>query len=292
MKIAFIGCVEFSAVLFEVLIAHPEAELVGLVTRSDARLNADFSDLRPLAQRAHCPVCTDTDTSAMARWLRERRPDIIYCFGWSQLLPPDILAIPPRGVVGYHPAALPQNRGRHPIIWALALGLEHTASTFFRMDEGADTGDILSQQTVAIDPQDDAGSLYRKLMAAACEQLRTLTTTLARGNARATPQDHHAANVWRKRSVADGHIDWRMSAQAIHNLVRALAPPYPGAHCDYAGQTVIIRRTRPVAHAQPNLEPGKVLAVHGDRLTIKCGDAAIELLEHEFPTLPTEGSYL
>ena len=69
----------------------------------------------------------------------------------------------PRGVIGYHPAALPHNRGRHPIIWALARGLTQTASTFFLMDEGADTGAIVDQEPVPIGAHDDAGRLYARL---------------------------------------------------------------------------------------------------------------------------------
>lgn len=294
MRIAFIGCVDFSAAALEMLIDHPQAELVGVVTRGRSPCNSDFQDLSALAAGAGCPVFLSDgqDQAPMAAWLRQRRPEVIYCLGWSRLLPADILAIPPLGVVGYHPAALPRNRGRHPIIWALALGLEQTASTFFLMDPGADSGAILSQEPVAITPQDDAGTLYRKLTDTALPQLRQLTNELAEGRAQASPQDHSQANYWRKRTPADGCIDWRMPARGIHNLVRALARPYPGAHCQHDGKAVKIWRVRPAATTAPNLEPGKVLAVRDERLLVKCGDAAVELIEHEFDPLPTEGSYL
>ncbi|ALP52655.1 formyl transferase [Candidatus Tenderia electrophaga] len=294
MRIAFIGCVEFSAAALTMLLDHPQAQVVGVVTRSQSNLNADFRDLSPLAERAGCPVFLSDgrDQDQMAAWLRERKPEVVYCLGWSKLLSADVLAVAPKGVVGYHPAALPYNRGRHPIIWALALGLEQTASTFFLMDESADSGDILSQQAVAIAAEDDAGSLYHKLIDTALPQLRQLTTALANGNAERIPQDPSQANYWRKRCAADGRIDWRMSAQGIHNLVRALARPYPGAHCDYAGREVKLWRVRPVATAAVNLEPGKVLQVNDGRLLVKCGAAAVEVIEHEFDPLPREGSYL
>lgn len=294
MKIAFIGCVDFSAAMLDMLLNHPDTELVGVVTRKQSRFNADFQDLSPLAEQAACPVfvSSGSDQTEMAAWLRARRPEIIYCLGWSSLLPAELLAIPPLGVVGYHPAALPQNRGRHPIIWALALGLEQTASTFFQMDETADSGDILSQIRVTIDTQDDARSLYQKLIDTALPQLHALTRTLANGTASRTPQDHQLANSWRKRSARDGCIDWRMSAGSIHNLVRALAPPYPGAHCIHAGQEIKVWRTRPVSEAPNNIEPGKVLAVAGARIRVQCGNGAVELLEHTFDPLPQEGSYL
>lgn len=294
MRVAFIGCVEFSAAALGMLLDHPHAELVGVVTRASSDLNADFADLRPLADRAGCPVFLSAgrDQAELSAWLAERRPEVVYCLGWSQLLSPELLAIAPLGVVGYHPAALPRNRGRHPIIWALALGLEQTASSFFRMDAGADSGDILSQQPVAIAPDDDAGRLYRKLIDTALPQLHTLTSALADGSATATPQDHTKATYWRKRSAADGRIDWRMPASGIHNLVRALARPYPGADCAHGGGVAKVWRSRVVADAPADLEPGKVLGVADGRIRVKCGIGAIELIEHGFDPLPAEGSYL
>lgn len=294
MRLAFIGCVHFSAAALEMLLDHPDVELVGVVTRRASSFNADFHDLRPLAERTGCPLFLSDgkDQAAMTAWLRERSPDIVYCIGWSQLLSAELLMLPPQGVVGYHPAALPQNRGRHPIIWALALGLERTASTFFMMDEGADSGDILSQEPVGIAGDDDAGSLYRKLLDTAMPQLRQVTSDLAQGKATRTPQDHERANYWRKRSAADGQIDWRMSAHAIYNLVRALARPYPGAHCQHNGQEIKVWRARPDMDVAANLEPGKVLNVREGGIRVKCGENAIELLEHNFDPPPAVGSYL
>jgi len=141
-----------------------------------------------------------------------------------------MLAAAPLGVVGFHPAALPANRGRHPLIWSLALGLEQTASTFFFMDAGADSGDILLRRALAIDPTDDARTLYDKVCACALEQITQFVSQLANGSFAREPQAHAQANIWRKRGMADGKIDWRMSAVSVHNLVRALAKPYVGAH--------------------------------------------------------------
>ena len=78
------------------------------------------------------------------------KPDIIFCFGWSSLIKSEVLNLTKLGVVGYHPAMLPNNRGRHPLIWAKILGLTQTGSTYFFMDEGADTGDILDQSSFEI----------------------------------------------------------------------------------------------------------------------------------------------
>ena len=219
-------------------------------------------------------------------------PDIVFCFGWSYLLRQDVLDVPKWGVVGYHPALLPQNRGRHPIIWALALGLARTGSTFFIMNGGADAGDVISQRVVEIHEVDDAASLYARLTVTASEQLVDLTSNLKSLLYSRIPQDHASANVWRKRSARDGEIDWRMSAAAIRNLVRALARPYPGAHCRWSGGEHKVWKVEIVGGAPSNLEPGQVMAVDGGSVVVKCGDGAVRLIKHEGSPRPHPREYL
>ena len=135
--------------------------------------------------------------------LAELQPDVVFCVGWSYLLKPELLAIPRYGVVGYHPAGIPHNRGRHPLIWAMVLGLSETASSFFLMDEGADSGKILSQQPIPIAETDYAADLYRNMTAIAMQQLDELVTHWLHYYEQAQPQTE-AGNVWRKRGKNDG----------------------------------------------------------------------------------------
>jgi methionyl-tRNA formyltransferase len=205
----------------------------------------------------------------------------------------DILALAPRGVVGFHPAALPANRGRHPLIWALVLGLDYTASTFFFMDAGVDSGDILSQREVIIDPDDDARSLYDKVTRIALEQMEEFFPLLPSGSSQRKKQDPGLANTWRKRGRKDGEIDWRMSAQSIQNLVRGLARPYVGAHFfTVGGMEIKVWQAAVINDAPPNIEPGKILRHEGAKPVVKCGNAAICLLETEPVFAPDVGSYL
>lgn len=294
MKIAVIGCVQFSQAMTEALESTPGIELAGIVTRRASMVNADFQSLEPIGTRLGVPVLIADGMAqdAMAAWLAARSPQAIFCVGWSSLLKPPMLKAASQGVIGYHPVLLPANRGRHPIIWALALGLAETGSTFFAMDEGADSGDILSQERVPIGPDDDAASLYRRLTETARGQIVRLAADLAAGRAERRPQDPARANAWRKRGPLDGRIDWRMSADAIHNLVRALARPYVGAHCDWQGRACKVWRTQPAGAAAANLEPGKVLARDGHAVVVKCGDAALRLVEHDLDPLPQPGDYL
>lgn len=297
MNIVLIGCVEFSYMTLKQLLTLKDIKIVGIITRKESAFNADFHSLEPLAieHGIPCFIAKGNNQDDMADWLSKLKPDAIYCFGWSYLLNESVLQIPSFGVIGYHPAALPKNRGRHPIIWALALGLKETASTFFFMDEGADSGDILSQKMVQIDLNDDASSLYRKLIEIAKGQISEFTPQLAANDFPKIPQDHSQANYWRKRTKNDGQIDWRMSARCVYNLVRALTHPYVGAHCIYNSGEIKVWKTEIIDLESTdieNIEPGKVLQVDGQNILVKCGEGVLKLTGHEFKTLPMQGDYL
>ncbi len=294
MKVVFIGCVEFSFITLKYLLGLKEAKVVGVVTRNKSSFNADFRSLGPLCAKFKVPCffAKGNNQADMANWIKKSDPDIIYCFGWPYLLKNEVLNIPRLGVVGYHPTALPKNRGRHPIIWALALGLSETASTFFFMDEGADSGEILSQKFVQIKSSDDASTLYQNLALIAVNQINEFTKNLALKEVIRMPQDHSKSNYWRKRNKKDGEIDWRMSAKNIHNLVRALTHPYIGAHCLFMDEEIKIWRTEIIEDNFHNIEPGKILNTKCQNIIVKCGDGVLKIVEHEFKTIPNEGYYL
>ena len=294
MKAVFIGCVQFSHVLFTDLVASDVIKITGVVTRQSSSFNADFQSLEPAAQESGIPCLNieGNDQKLMTEWIADISPEVIFCFGWSYLLDPQILAIPKYGVIGYHPTLLPRNRGRHPIIWALVLGLDESGSTFFFMDEGADSGDIISQCRVVIDNTDDAETLYKKLEEAARGQLDALTTDLVANRLQRVSQNSALATQWRKRSRRDGEIDWRMSAISIFNLVRALTRPYVGAHCVHDDLEVKIWKVVPMDASDADIEPGRVLAVDAGAITVKCGDGVVILINHEFSHLPEIGTSL
>lgn len=293
MRIIFIGAVEFSRSALTRLL-DGESDVVGVVTLAEAKFSSDHVDLSPLCEERGIPCVygPDINSAETVSWIAARKPDVLFCFGWSRLLKEPLLKLAPLGAVGFHPAALPANRGRHPLIWALALGLRETASTFFFLGEGADDGDILSQERIPIDPLDDARALYDKVTRCALRQMDAFVPQLEAGTFSRRPQDHRLANTWRKRGKADGHIDWRMASATIHDLVRALARPYPGAHFVYEGNEVKVWKCEVVAGGPPNVEPGRVIAVDGGRATVKCGVHAIRLTRTEPAIAPPVGTYL
>ena len=293
MRIVFIGTVEFSLRALERLVAL-DAEIVGVCTLQESKFNADHVDLSRVSA-AHgipCFYAEDINSTAALSWIQSKAPDVIFCFGWSRLLKQNLLGLAPLGVIGFHPAALPANRGRHPLIWSLVLGLDKTASTFFFMDVGADSGDILSQREIQIVDQDDARTLYEKVTQTALAQIEAFLPQLATGTFQRIKQNEQHANTWRKRGRADGIIDWRMSAQSIHNLVRGLTTPYIGAHFLVDGKEIKVWKTAIHKDAANNIEPGKVLLQSSTGPVVKCGEGAICLLVTEPAFEPSVGSYL
>lgn len=293
MKILFIGTVEFSYKALKKLI-ELKAEIVGVCTKKKSNFNSDFVDLTSLCKNASIPFkyIDDINSNENIDWIRSLSPDIIFCFGWSNLIKKDLLGLPKMGVVGYHPALLPKNRGRHPLIWALALGLNDSGSTFFFMTEGADDGDILSQEKVEILYEDDAKSLYDKVSNIALRQIETFLPKLQNNSFETIKQNNDLANVWRKRGKIDGKIDFRMTSRAIYNLVRALTKPYVGAHVEYNGQDISIWKVEEVEFDQNNIEFGKVLENDGKSIVVKTYDKAIKIIDHDFKELPKVGEYI
>ena len=294
MRILFIGCVKSSEIFLKKLI-ELDVDIVGVVTKSESKFNADFVDIGKICENnkidyIYVKNVNDIETKS---YIKEKNPDIIMCLGWSQILDKEILSIPQMGCVGFHPAQLPYNRGRHPLIWALALGLESTASTLFLMDSSADTGGVISQQLVQIDYNDDAMSLYEKVMKVATEQLERIVYQFSHDIVKMTPQNIMQGNFWRKRGKKDGEIDWRMSSRSIYNLVRALTKPYVGAHFIYQNQEYKVWKVKEiVTHEFDNIEPGKVLKVDSqDRFQVKAGENVIEVLSCDLINVQV-GEYL
>lgn len=293
MRIFFIGTVSFSEKALNKIL-QLKADVVGVATKSKSAFNADHVDLSPICNANEIPVKYVKDINAphIIDWIKSLEPDVILCFGWSSLIKKELLNLTSIGVVGFHPAELPHNRGRHPLIWALVLGLERSASTFFFMEEGADDGDILSQETFPITYEDDASSVYQKIEETAIFQIEKFIPKLQDGTYKRIPQNHEQANHWRKRGRNDGEIDFRMSSYAIYNLVRALTKPYIGAHLLHNDKEVKVWKVKEEEFGHNNIEPGKIIETKNNQVLVKTYDGAIRILEHEFKTLPLVNEYL
>lgn len=293
MKILFIGTVEFSLKAIEKLISI-KSNIVGVCTKENSTFNSDFANLVPICKNNEIPYkfIDNINSAENINWIKDLKPDVIFCFGWSSLIKRELLELAPMGVIGYHPSSLPQNRGRHPLIWALVLGLERSASTFFFMKEGADDGDILSQVEFDILYTDDAKMLYSKVVDIGIKQIEEFTLKLKNNDYKRVKQNHSLSNIWRKRGKIDGIIDFRMSSRAIYNLVRGLTVPYVGANIRYKNKDIIIWKVEEVKLDMNNIEPGKILSIENNTILVKTYDGAVRLLKHEFEDTPKIGEYL
>jgi methionyl-tRNA formyltransferase len=269
------------------------AQVVGVITKNESSYNSDFEDLSTVATNNGIPFIYvhDINDQSSLLWIKQFKPDIIFCFGWSNLLKRDILNIAPMGVVGFHPSLLPSNRGRHPLIWAKVLGIKKSGTSFFFMDEGADTGDILDQKEFDILFEDDATSLYSKMISNAIYQVEYFLPKLQENTYSRTKQAG-LGNTWRKRDVGDGLIDFRMNSEPICNLIRGLTKPYAGAHCIYKGKEIKVWKADLSATDQISSEPGKILDIVNSNIIVKTSDGAIVLTEHNFISLPKIGTYI
>lgn len=292
MRIIFIGSVYFSRVMLEKLIAL-NANVVGIITKEHSSFNSDFEDLSVIAHKYKIPsnyVQNINDISSI-KWIKNLKPDVIFCFGWSNLIKKDILNLCPIGVIGFHPALLPYNRGRHPLIWAKVLGLNKSGTSFFFMDEGADTGDLLDQKDFEILFEDTASSIYQKMIKNALLQVESFLPKLENNSFQRVKQ-YNVGNTWRKRNTIDGLIDFRMTSEAICNLVRGLAKPYAGAHCNYNGEEIKIWEVELEKFDLQNIEPGRIVELIGNNIKVKTYNGAILLKNHEFSKIPQVGSYI
>jgi methionyl-tRNA formyltransferase len=158
--------------------------------------------------------------------------DFLFSFYYRRMLPPEVLKKARKGAYNMHGSLLPKYRGRAPVNWAVLKGETETGATLHEMTEKPDAGRIVDQQAVPIGPDDTAAEVFARVVEASETVLRRSLKDLVSGKAKLVPQDLSKGSYYGARKPEDGRIDWSKSAQEIHNLVRAVAPPFPGAFTD------------------------------------------------------------
>ena len=212
----------------------------------------------------------DPNTGDVVARVDALAPDFLFSFYYRRMLGAPLLALPNRGALNVHGSLLPKYRGRAPVNWAILHGERETGATLHYMTAKPDAGDVVAQTAVPILPDDTAREVFDKVTVAAEITLDDALPALLAGSAPRTPQDLARGRYFGGRRPEDGVIDWSRDAATIHNLVRAVAPPYPGALTAVGGVRARILRTRLAdASAPPTLAP--TLAVEGPRLIAHCG---------------------
>ncbi|MFZ1180672.1 MAG: formyltransferase [Herbaspirillum sp.] len=193
-----------------------------------------------------CLMSEDPESPQLQEQVQTARPDFIFSFYYRRMLPPSLLAMAEHGAYNMHGSLLPKYRGRAPVNWAILHGETETGATLHAMTARPDAGAIVAQTTVPILPDDTAFEVFGKVVLAAEQTLWRVLPSMLAGCAPTLPNDLSKGSYFSGREPEDGRIDWGKTAQHIHNLVRAVAPPYPGAFEEISGDKITLARTRMV----------------------------------------------
>lgn len=270
----------------EALHVDPRIELVAAVSQPDRprgrKLKLQPTEVKAAAEALRVPVlqperCRHVD---FLDQLRELQPAVVAVMAYGQILPPALLSVPRHGCLNIHTSLLPRYRGAAPIQWAIWNGDVETGVTIIRMDEGMDTGDILTTENTAIRPEDDAPTLHDRLGGIGARLIADTIVRHVQGELKPVPQNHGLASHAHKITKADGRLDWRKPATELWNQVRALTP-WPGTWCEIPGngesQILKVWKAEPVA--APAVTPGQVMKADRAGIEVVCGAGALRLLE-------------
>jgi methionyl-tRNA formyltransferase len=216
-------------------------------------------------------------TIEFLRLARALQPDVMVVVAFGQILPKNLLSVPPSGSINIHASLLPKYRGPAPIQWAIINGEKQTGVTTMFMDEGLDTGDILLAEKTDIYPDDTAASLYRRLAERGAALVGETLERLGTGRIKPVRQDHQQASYAPLLKKEDGLIDWTRSARFLDAFIRGMSP-WPGAFTFCAGKRLKIFRSEP-ALTDARETPGTVIQGFPDELRVMTGEGALSILD-------------
>ncbi len=206
-------------------------------------------------------------------YLNRLNPDLIIAVAYGNIIPSEILEMPPEGCINLHPSLLPCYRGASPIQSALLNGESVTGVSVIYMAPELDAGDIIMQEEEEIRPRDCTGDLHDRLARKGAEIILRSVDAIARGEARPEPQDHRQASYTAPLEKSDEMIDWKAGAEDIFNQVRALSP-VPGATAFYQGRRVKVKKAR-LPRQEANGEPGEIIGLNDEGIEVATGNGTL-----------------
>lgn len=282
MKIIFMGTPDFAAASLQALI-DAGYEIPLAVTKEDKPVGRGGhlrpSDVKVCAQKAGIPVYQphSVKTEEAYKVLAEKAPDLIVVAAFGQIIPKEILELPKFGCINVHASLLPEYRGAAPIQWAILDGKQETGVSIMKMNEGLDTGDILSVSRTPIAPDETGGSLFDRLSALGAQLLLDTIPKLEAGSLTPVRQPEKSPTPYaRMIRKSDGRIDWNRSAEEIERQIRGLSP-WPSAFTEWNGKTLKIWKGR-VDQEKPedaSASAGEICGVEPDGIRIRCGSGTL-----------------
>jgi methionyl-tRNA formyltransferase len=213
--------------------------------QDDPHENVWFGSVAKLCEDQKIPYITPNANQLMdlVPQIQKLAPDYLFSFYYRHMIPAELLACAKLGALNMHGSLLPKFRGRAPVNWAILHGETETGATLHIMESKPDAGDIVGQLAVPIGPNETATEVFAKVSQAAVTVINQVLPELVQGHIPRKPNQLAQGSYFGGRKPADGQILWHQTARQVHNLVRAVAPPYPGAFTDWEGQRRIVSRT-------------------------------------------------
>lgn len=213
--------------------------------QDDPNENVWFGSVAKLCEEKKIPYITPNANQLMdlVPQIQKLAPDYLFSFYYRHMIPAEILACAKISALNMHGSLLPKYRGRAPVNWAILHGEAETGATLHIMEVKPDAGDIVGQSKVSIGPNETATEVFAKVSQAAVAVINQVLPELVQGHIPRKPNNLAQGSYFGGRKPADGQILWHQTAQQVHDLVRAVAPPYPGAFTDWQGQRMIVAST-------------------------------------------------
>jgi methionyl-tRNA formyltransferase len=287
LRVAFAGTPAFALPALRAIAA--QHEVIGVLTQPDrpsgrgrvltaspvkqAALALGAPLLQPQQLRGD-PAALQATLTQLHKW----KPDVMVVVAYGLILPREVLAAPRLGCLNIHASLLPRWRGAAPIQRAIEAGDAETGVAIMQMDEGLDTGAVLSEARQAIGAETTAGELHETLAALGAVELMKVLLALAAGTAHARPQAVRGVTHAQKLRKSEARIDWLHSAPSIDRRIRAFNP-WPVAETTLRGEPVKLLRSRCHADAVATAPPGTVVGLEGDALAVCCGSGVVQVLE-------------
>ena len=270
-----VGCIKAlldAGIQIELVVTHAD----------DPHENIWFGSVAALCQERGIPYVQPEASGLLELLPRFQKiaPDYIFSFYYRYMIASEILATAGIAALNMHGSLLPKYRGRAPVNWAILHGETETGASLHIMEAKPDAGDIVGQVAVPIDPDEDATAVFAKVSNAAIEVMRAALPELLQGRVPRTPNVLANGSYFGGREPEDGRIQWSQDALQVHNLIRAVAPPYPGAFTDWQGSQMVIAKSKlnPLLPSSIDLgQPG--IQVVDNRVFGICGNRqAIEIM--------------
>lgn len=284
MKIVFMGTPDFAAGALRALI-KADYEIAAVVTQPDKAKGRSGepmpSPVKVCALEYAIPVLQPgrIKTPEAVEELRAYKADIFIVAAYGQILSREILEMPPLGSLNIHASLLPKYRGASPIQHAIIEGEEKTGITIMQMDAGIDTGDMLYKKEIRIEPEDTYETLHDRLAALGGETVVEALRLLEQGKLKPEKQEGSRSCYAPLIRKEDGKIDFSRTAEEIDRLIRGMTP-WPSAYTGYKGKQLKIWRALPdMGQDAAGHEPGEILRVERDSVTVAAGRGTLKLLE-------------